>query len=145
MSKLLFNPEEKKEIITAIGKAESNTSGEIKLHVERKCKGDVLARAVSVFKVLKMHKTELHNGVLFYLAVDDKKFAIIGDSGIDKVVPDNFWNDVKEEVIAHFKDQNLAHGLTQGILMAGEKLKEFFPHQADDVNELSDDISINNN
>jgi uncharacterized membrane protein len=92
-----------------------------------------------------MHKTDLRNGVLFFLAVKDRKFAILGDAGINAAVPDNFWDEVKETVLAEFKQERFAEGLEKGILMAGEKLKEFFPYQSDDVNELPDDISFDNN
>lgn len=145
MSAQFFTQEQKKEIIAAIRSAEKNTSGEIKLHVERKCKHDVLNRAVEIFHLLKLEKTKQRNAVLFYLATADHKFAIIGDKGINENVPENFWEELKNTVISHFKDEHFTEGLSKGIEMAGEKLKHFFPYQADDVNELSDDISINHN
>ncbi len=89
-----------------------------------------------------MHKTELRNGVLFYLAVKDQKFAILGDAGINVKVPDNFWDDIKEHMLLNFKDSKYAKGLEEGIKMAGEQLKKHFPFQSDDVNELSDEISF---
>jgi uncharacterized membrane protein len=82
---------------------------------------------------------------LFYLAVKDHKFAIIGDAGINAAVPDNFWDEVKERMLEEFKLERFAEGLIDGIQMAGEKLKEFFPYQADDINELPDDISFGDN
>jgi uncharacterized membrane protein len=88
-----------------------------------------------------MHKTELRNGVLFYLAVDDRKFAILGDAGINQEVPDDFWEEIKEKMAEKFKEGLFAEGLSQGIRMAGEQLKAHFPYQEDDVNELSDEIS----
>ena len=140
-----FNEEEKKQITEAVKQAELNTSGEIRLHIEGKCKDDVLDRAAYIFSKLEIHKTELRNGVLFYLAINDNKFAIIGDAGINAKVPENFWDSTKEEVLTSFKNDEFAKGLESGILKAGEKLKEHFPYQKDDVNELSDDISFNNN
>ncbi len=140
--KKFFNKEQQKKIVEAIKLAEKETSGEIRVHLESKCKGDALERAVKMFAKLKMHKTELHNGVIIYLAVQDKKFAIFGDKGINEVVPDNFWEDVKEIMKEHFIKSEFVEGLTKGIVMIGEKLKEFFPYQQDDVNELSDDISM---
>jgi uncharacterized membrane protein len=133
---------EKSEILNAISEAEKCTSGEIKVHVELNCKGEVLDRAAYIFSKLKMHKTKLRNGVLFYLAVENKKFAIIGDAGINKVVPDDFWILIKEQMALEFADNKFAYGLIKGIGMAGEKLKSFFPYQLDDVNELSDEISF---
>lgn len=136
-----FTEEEKKQITAAIGKAELNTSGEIRLHMEKKCPEDVLDRAAYWFEQLAMHKTELRNGVLFYLAVDDHKFAILGDAGINAKVPENFWEEIKTHMLAKFKEGQFADGLSQGILMAGEQLKTHFPHQEGDINELSDEIS----
>ncbi len=140
-----FSKEEKKQITDAIAAAELDTSGEIRLHVEGKCKIDVLDRAAYVFGKLKMFETAQRNGVLFYLAVYDRKFAILGDAGINKVVPDNFWDDIKEMMLGHFKNGKFAEGISRGILMAGEHLKANFPYQSDDVNELSDEISFEKN
>ena len=140
-----FSKEQKKQITDAIASAELNTSGEIRLHVEGRCKIDVLDRAAYVFAKLKMHETAQRNGVLFYLAVYDRKFAILGDAGINKVVPENFWDDVKETMLGFFKEGKMAEGIITGILMAGTHLKANFPHQTDDVNELSDEISFKKN
>jgi uncharacterized membrane protein len=137
-----FTKEQKKQITDAIKDAELNTSGEIRLHVEKRCKVDALDRAAYIFDKLKMHKTEKRNGVLFYLAVDDRKFAILGDAGINAVTPENFWDEIKDTVLGYFKEGKYADGLAKGIRMAGEALKEHFPYQTDDVNELSDDISF---
>jgi len=137
-----FTTEQKKEITEAIKSAELNTSGEIRIHIESRCKIDVLDRASVIFSQLKMHKTEQRNGVLFYVAIDDHKFAILGDVGINEKVPDNFWDSETETVINHFKEEKYTEGLCKGIIMAGEQLKKHFPYQSDDVNELSDDISF---
>jgi len=140
-----FSADEQARIVAAIKEAEKATSGEIRLHLTNHCKGDVLDCAAFIFEKLKMHETELRNGVLFYLAVKDHKFAILGDAGINAAVPDNFWDEVKETVLSEFKKEHFAEGLIKGIQMAGEKLKEYFPYQSDDVNELPDDISFSNN
>jgi uncharacterized membrane protein len=140
-----FSIEEKKQITDAIAEAELNTSGEIRLHVEGSCKLDVLDRAAYVFEKLEMHKTEQRNGVLFYLAVYDHKFAILGDGGINQLVPENFWDEIKLTMLGYFKEGKFADGLSKGIMMAGEQLKANFPYQSDDVNELSDEISFDKN
>ena len=137
-----FSKEQKELIKSAIQEAELNTSGEIRVHIDNKCKEDVMDRAAWWFAKLEMHKTELRNGVLFYLAVKDRKFAILGDSGINAVTPDNFWDDIKQRMAGHFAEKDFTGGLREGILMAGDALKEQFPHQKDDVNELSDEISF---
>jgi uncharacterized membrane protein len=136
-----FSEKDKLQIKNAIRAAELNTSGEIRVHIEKHCREDVLDRAAYIFKKLEMHKTELRNGVLFYLAVDDRKFAILGDAGINQEVPDDFWEEIKEKMAEKFKEGLFAEGLSQGIRMAGEQLKAHFPYQEDDVNELSDEIS----
>lgn len=137
-----FSDEQKTQITEAIKQAEFNTSGEIRVHVENDCKIDVLDRAAVIFNKLQMHKTEQRNGVLFYVALLDHKFAILGDAGINAKVPVGFWNEINDTVITHFKKVEYTDGLTKGILMAGEQLKKHFPYKANDVNELSDDISF---
>ncbi|SRR6056297_495941 len=137
-----FTKEQKKQITDAIKEAELNTSGEIRLHVEKKCKVNTLDRAAYIFDKLKMHKTEKRNGVLFYLAIENRQFAILGDAGINAVTPNDFWDEIKDVVINLFKEGKYAEGLSKGIRMAGKALKEHFPYQTDDVNELSDDISF---
>ena len=141
-AKDFFTQEELNKIVNSIEKAELETSGEIRFHMESKCKGEALSRAIQVFKNLKMHKTDLKNGTLIYLATEDKKFAIVGDKGINERVPDDFWDDVKEEMAKEFKNNEFVTGISNAVLKIGEKLKEFFPYQSDDINELSDDVSI---
>jgi uncharacterized membrane protein len=139
-----LSKEEEKLIAEAIENAEKQTSGEICVHIESSCKSEVLDRAAEVFKSLALHKTKDRNGVLFYISVNDHKFAIIGDAGINAVVPNDFWDTTKETVLDSFKKGEFAQGLMKGIEMAGTHLKQYFPHQKDDVNELSDEISYGN-
>ena len=141
----ILNNEEDRRVVNAIKQAELNTSGEIKVHIENHCKGDVEKRSLFVFNRLKLNETKLRNGVLIYLAVKDRKFAILGDEGINKVVEDGFWNDVKDMMLSHFKEGRFAEGLEEGIQRCGEKLKTYFPYQSDDINEIPDDISYENN
>ncbi len=133
--------EQEKKVVEAIKEAERNTSGEIRVHFEKSVEQEPIKRAQDLFYHLEMDKTQFKNGVLFYVAVDDHKFAIIGDEGIDKVVPDDFWESIKDEVINEFVKGNHGKGLVLGILHAGEKLKEYFPYWDKDENELSDEIS----
>lgn len=137
-----FSREEKNSIKQAILNAELDTSGEIRIHIENHCKGEPKERAADVFAHLKMHETELRNGVLFYLAIKDRKFAILGDKGINAAVGDNFWDEIKAKMTANFAEGKFADGITQAITMAGQQLKKHFPHQTDDINELSDEISF---
>jgi uncharacterized membrane protein len=132
-------------IVDAIKEAELIISGEIRVHIEIHCKKDTLDWATEVFAALKMHETELRNGVLFYLAVKEQKFAILGDIGVNHVVEEGFWKSIKDAIVVDFEEGNIAKGLAKGILMAGEKLKYNFPYQEDDVNELPDEISFDNN
>jgi len=136
-----FSTAEEAMIVQAIQSAEHRTGGEIRVHIESKCKGNVLDRAAWLFKSLKMHETALRNGVLIYLSTNDRKFAIIGDSGINAVVPAGYWDDVRDLMIGNFSKGELVQGFVLGIEKVGEKLKEFFPYQEDDINELPDEIS----
>jgi uncharacterized membrane protein len=137
-----FSKEEKELIKSAVKEAELSTSGELRVHLDNQCKEDVMDRAAWWFAKLDMQKTEQRNGVLFYLAVKDRKFAILGDAGINAVTPDNFWDRIKELMEEHFKEGDFSGGLREGILMAGQALKEHFPYQEGDINELPDDISF---
>ena len=136
-----LSKEDEQEIVQAIVSAEKNTSGEIRVHIEERSEKAPLDRAQEVFFELHMNETKDRNGVLFYVCVADKKFAIIGDEGIDKVVESDFWDCTKDIVISNFKEANFKNGLVEGVLRAGDRLKKFFPYQSDDMNELSNEIS----
>ncbi|MCK9627974.1 MAG: TPM domain-containing protein [Bacteroidales bacterium] len=129
-------------LVKEIESAELRTSGEIRVHIESNCSSDPVARAVAVFNTLKMYRTKDRNAVLIYVAYHSRKLAIIGDSGINAVVPDGFWDDVKEVLIKHFASNEITDGIKQAIYMTGTKLKEYFPYQTDDINEQSNEISI---
>jgi uncharacterized membrane protein len=143
MSKVedFLKPEEEQAVVEAIRIAEKNTSGEIRVHLEKKTSKPHYDRALEVFNELKMHETQLKNGVLIYVAVKDKNFVICGDKGINDVVAINFWDSTKDIMATHFKNGNFKQGLIDGIMMAGEQLKKHFPHQENDTNELSNEIS----
>jgi uncharacterized membrane protein len=137
-----FSKEQQKAITNAIVQAELNTSGEIRVHVESYCKGNPMKRALSLFHSLEMNKTQLHNGVLFYIAFKSHKLAIIGDEAIHRHVKQSFWNEQSANMQALFAQNLYTEALVAAILAAGEKLKEHFPHAETDVNELSDEISF---
>jgi uncharacterized membrane protein len=135
--------EQEEKIVTAISQAEKQTSGEIKVHIESDCATkEPLQRAKEIFVELKMHETAQRNGVIIYIAIEARKFAIFGDEGINHVVPLDFWNEVALVVKTNFKNNNFAEGLTDAIKLCGEKLQTFFPYQHNDTNELSNDISF---
>ena len=139
----LFTESIKAEVELAIARAESQTSGEIRLFVEDHCKDeDVLDRAAFLFGELKMQNTDLRNGVLFYMAVNDHRFAIIGDGGINGKVPVDFWEHIKDHMVEKFKLNEIPAGLSDGIKMAGKALSEHFPIQDDDENELSNKVIL---
>ena len=143
MSKVedFLSAKEEQDIVDAIRNAEKDTSGEIRVHIEKTSKIDPYKRAIEVFYLLKMDNTKLQNGVLIYVAVADKSFAIYGDKGINNVVADNFWNTTRDIIQQHFKLGNFKQGLVEGIKEAGTQLKTFFPWQQDDTNELTNEIS----
>ncbi|GMQ31486.1 TPM domain-containing protein [Algoriphagus confluentis] len=143
MAEKLFSQEDRQMIIGAIQAAEMQTSGEIQVHIENHCKDDVLDRAAEVFETLKMYQTQERNGVLFYLAVVDHKFAILGDAGINSRVEPDFWEKSKDLMAQHFRQGQFTQGLIAGIEQAGLQLSKHFPYNPDtDKNELSDDISF---
>ncbi|MEN9332601.1 MAG: hypothetical protein RLZZ94_1691 [Bacteroidota bacterium] len=126
----------------AIAAAEEKTSGEIRLYLEEECDADVMDRAAFIFEKLKMHKTELRNGVLLYVAFGHKKFAIIGDAGIHQKVGEEFWRTIKQKMVASFKEEKYVDGLTIAIQETGLALSKFFPPRENDINELPNDIVI---
>lgn len=145
MSKVedFLTSEEEAEIVEAIRKAELSTSGEIRVHLEPHAATDAFERAAEVFDFLHMDNTKESNGVLIYIAVNDRTLVILGDSGINEVVPPNFWESTKDAIIAQFKEGDMKQGLVNGILKAGTQLKKHFPYKKGaDRNELPDDISV---
>ena len=136
-----LSKEEEQEIVEAIRVAEQNTSGEIRVHIEKTTSLDAYDRAMEVFHLLKMDETELKNGVLIYLAVKDKNFVICGDKGINDVVANDFWDCTRDVMASQFKKGDFKQGLVDGILRAGERLQKHFPWQKGDTNELSNEIS----
>ncbi len=140
-TKAFFSDQEKDQIVAAIEEAEKRTSGEIRVHVEAGSGKDPIDRAKEVFERLGMAQTELRNGVLIYLATEEHRFAIIGDQGIDRVVPANFWEEAKEGMGRLFKEGRFVDGVYHGVRSVGEHLAAHFPYQSGDINELSNEIS----
>ena len=138
-----FTKEQQEYLRQAIMNSELDTSGEIRVHIENTCKGDAMERALAVFIKLGMDKTESRNGVLIYLAIENRKFAIIGDEGIHAVVTEVFWESIKNKMMNQFRENHFTEGLVEAITETGIQLKKYFPHQSDDKNELQDDISFN--
>ncbi len=143
-AKNFFTQQQQDDILQAILNAELDTSGEIRVHIQKKCTGDILDCASEIFKKLDMDKTAARNGVLIYLAIENHSFAIIGDIGINTMVPEDFWESTKMLMINHFREGEFTEGLVAGITKAGEQLKKHFPYQKNDVNELKDEISFDN-
>ena len=140
--KSFFTPTQEEQILQAIKTAEERTSGEIRVHIESRCKKEPMDRAVELFYSLGMETTKQRNGVLIYIATSDHKLAIIGDSGINEVVPAGFWNNALDFMRASFKKDLFLTGICGAIELVGEQLLSYFPYEANDSNELSNDISI---
>jgi uncharacterized membrane protein len=141
-SEAFLSKKEEEEIVEAIRQAERTTSGEIRVHLEPSTgEQDIFERAMEVFHSLKMDNTKEENGVLIYVAVEDRNFVIFGDKGINDVVSDDFWESTKELIVSHFKKGNFKNGLVEGVIKAGEQLQKHFPWDENDANELSDQIS----
>lgn len=144
MSKVedFLTKEEEQAVVEAIRVAEKNTSGEIRVHIEKTTSIDSYERAMEVFHLLKMDETQLKNGVLLYVAVKDKSFVICGDKGINDLVPTDFWDTTKDVMAFHFKNGDFKQGLVDGITKAGEQLQKYFPFEEGDTDELSNEISL---
>lgn len=141
--------EEEAAVIEAIRTAEKNTSGEIRVHLEASSKlpgnnrdVDAYDRAANVFDMLNMQNTRQRNGVLIYVAIEDRTLVILGDKGINDKVDPFFWESTKDIIVDHFKNGETGHGLVNGILKAGEQLKVYFPYKKGDTNELPNEISV---
>ena len=129
-------------IVQAIQEAEKKTSGEVRVHIEKKCpKKDPIKRAINLFQKLHMHRTDLRNGVIVYVATEDHLLAIWGDEGIHAKVGQEFWESTLITLQEDFKTNQIKNGLTKALLDIGEKLQKHFPYQKDDKNELNDSIS----
>lgn len=142
MTQQSISESDKIAIQEAIRSAEELTSGEIRVHIDQNCKGNPLERAIQVFNKLKMQATKERNGVLIYLSFKDKKLAILGDIGIDEKVGSDFWTSTKDQLILDFKNNQFTEGITNAVIEVGKRLKEYFPHQADDSDELSNEITF---
>ncbi len=130
-------------IIAAIDTAERQTSGEIRVHIQPATRGaEIRTLAERTFERLGMTKTVLRNGVLLFIACEEQRFVILGDKGIDEKVPAGFWDDIAARLTARFKSGEFTDGIVDAIHSAGEELKAFFPRAHGDVNELTNEISI---
>ena len=136
-----FTVAERELIQSTIEKAEQATSAEIKLIVLRHCWQDIKRKATDLFRKHQLHKTKNRNAVLILLVTTNKEFLIYGDEGIHEKVGQTFWDDVKETMLLHFRQNEYGAGLQVGIERIGEKLKYFFPYQTDDQNEIGNEVS----
>lgn len=137
----IFNAAQNQVLTEAIRDAEKQTSGEIRVYIELKCKYvDAMDRAGELFYQLNMQQTEARNGVLVYVALKDRQFAILGDEGIHQKVGDHFWKEQAMEMRQAFRANRYVDGIATAVRSIGDSLKKYFPHQSDDQNELPDDI-----
>lgn len=137
-----FTLDQVQDIANAIAAAETRTSGEIRVRIEKKCKGDQLKRAAYWFDKMGMNKTEDRNGILIYLAVGSRVFAIFGDQGIHEKVTQSFWDEISRNMELKFKTEQFTEGIIEVIQRIGEKLQKYFPVKADNKNELSNEVSF---
>lgn len=138
----MLNNEELDRISAAIRSAESNTSGELRVCIAKRCKGDPLKAAYNKFHQLKMDQTQLHNGVLIYVSPSDQKAAILGDKGINEMVRPGFWDDALDEMLACFRREEITEGICKGVGKVGELIKTRYPISENDINELSDEVIL---
>ncbi len=141
-NKKLISTKDEERLIASIKAAELNTSGEIRIHITKYCKGDALEACKKQFEQLNMHQTKDRNAILFYLAIKSKTFSVWGDEGIHLKVHDEFWKEITQCAIDYFKKGDIVLGLETSVKMCGEKLKLYFPYHSNDKNELSDNVSF---
>jgi uncharacterized membrane protein len=141
-TKSYFTKKQQGDIKQAILNAELDTSGVIRVHIENECEGDVTERAENLFKRFRLHKSDTRNNVLFYMVLQDRKFAIVGDTGINKYVPKNFKKEINKKMLSHLKEDNVTEGICEGVKLTGQILKKHFPHRTDNVDELADMLSF---
>lgn len=140
--KNFFSKEEEKILLDAIAIAESKSCGEIRVHLQKKCKDEPMEEAKRIFEKLGMTQTQKRIGILFFLSLADHHFVVLGDTGIHEKVKDDFWHAIRNKVLEHFKNEEFIEGLKAGILKCGEKLGEHFPRDQQIKNELSNEISV---
>ena len=133
---------DQQRIVQAISAAEGMTSGEIRVHIQPKARGEIRNVAERTFERLGMTKTDLRNGVLLFIASEEQRFVILGDRGIDEKVPRGFWDEIAAKLTIRFKNGEFTDGIVEAIHSAGEQLRQYFPRATDDVNELTNDINI---
>lgn len=138
---LFFSKKEKEQVVDAIHEAERKTSGEIRVHLAGRNREDVLAHAREIFEKIGMAKTVAHSGVLIFLEVKSRRFAVVGDAGIHERVPQGFWDEIAKGLALHFRKNHFADGIVEAVRLMGEKLSQHFPYERDDFNELPDEIS----
>jgi uncharacterized membrane protein len=137
----LLSAADRRRVVAAIGDAERMTSGEIRVHVQPRCGGDPVREATHVFERLGMTRTAARNGVLIFVALRARRFAVIGDAGIHAAVGDDFWRTTADAMTPHFARGETAAGIEAGVRAIGAALQRSFPHQRNDENELSNAIS----
>ncbi|MEY4287130.1 MAG: hypothetical protein RL511_1216 [Bacteroidota bacterium] len=133
---------EQQQVLECIAAAEAATSGELRVHLEAQCAKDPIERAIDLFDKLGMQATNERNGVLIYVAYESKQLAIIGDTGINNLVPNDFWDSVRDIMVSNFKMGQLSEGLCAAITEAGQQLAKYFPPRENDQNELPNQISF---
>ena len=133
--------EGQRRIAQAITEAERRTSGEICVHATPHCLGETLPQAQAVFNAKGLFRTRRRNAVLIYIAYRDRKVAILGDEGINQQVPDGFWDEALQLLTYHLKRHSPVEGICATVALIGEQLKDLFPADREDINELSNEVS----
>jgi len=139
--KKFFSDAEKRTLVEAIRRAESKTSGEIRVHLAKSSGPDHFQEALKAFAGLRMTETRERNGILFFLSLKERALVILGDRGIHEKVEERFWNVLKDKTLTAFSQDRFVEGLMEGIEIVGSKLAKHFPRSIDDKNELSDEIT----
>ena len=128
-------------IVQAIRDAESKTSGEIRVFIQRgKLNVDPLNAAQKKFHRLGMHKTPERNAVLIFVAPRAHKFAVVGDKAIHEKCGEPFWQKLVDGMREHFRNEKFSHALVEAIEEAGKALGSHFPKRSTSSNQLADNV-----
>lgn len=142
-----FDDDQLLRISNKIKDVEKSTAGEVCVSIKekrssRQRKLNIKTLAEQEFKRLGVDQTRDATGVLIFILLEDRQFYILADSGINSVVPEKTWDNLKDEIQSWFERGEFCKGLIHGIIRIGEILKEKFPVKPDDANELTDRVKL---
>lgn len=141
------NDDELLRISNKIKEMEKTTAGEICVSIKEKRsllekRKSLRELAEKEFFKLGVANTKDKTGILIFLLLEDRKFYILADSGINAKVQQETWDKIKDEMQHKFSKGEFCKGLIFGVDEVGKILNRHFPVRPDDTNELSNKITL---